>query len=73
MFLDTFDLENGNNDGRSGGQGGNRMGGNATGRNGLPQQVLPRGTAGQILIGQKGRVAFFLNSPLETRVARRYF
>jgi hypothetical protein len=55
----------GANDGR-GGNSGNR-------RNGLPigQANPDRQTAGQILIGQKGRVAFFLNSPLETRVARR--
>jgi hypothetical protein len=34
-------------------------------------QAIGKPTAGQILIGQKGRVAFYLNSPLETRVARR--
>lgn len=41
------------------------------GRNGLAQSAL-KGTGGQILVGQKGRVAFNMNSSLEARVARRY-
>ncbi|CAK5025514.1 unnamed protein product [Meloidogyne enterolobii] len=33
--------------------------------------LIPSSISGQILIGQKGRVAFCLNAPLETRIARR--
>jgi len=35
--------------------------------------LIPSSISGQILIGQKGRVAFCLNAPLETRIARRFF
>lgn len=84
--LDTFDLE-GLNEGRSavnsGQPGTNRQTVNSKNSNIGPQQqqiittskigggLIPSSISGQILMGQKGRVAFCLNAPLETRIARR--
>ncbi|KAI3422178.1 Metastasis-associated protein mta1 [Globodera pallida] len=65
--FDIFDLDGSTDVRSSTASAANRLG---VGRNGLPQSAL-KGSGTQTLPGQKGRVAFYLNSALEARVARR--
>ncbi|KAL3084197.1 hypothetical protein niasHT_039323 [Heterodera trifolii] len=65
--FDIFDLD-GSTDVRSSiASAPNRL---SIGRNGLSQSAL-KGSGVSSLLGQKGRVAFYLNAALEARVARR--